>query len=148
MKKEGVTSRPKSKTRCYKVNDKEVCKEVFKSIFSVSNGRLGRLLLKYDKNPNELPKDKRGPKEDQGIPEIILKKIVRIVRKLPKYKSHYERGKETDNTVFLEPDCQWNTVYAMMEEDVPLNTKLPSKTWFYKRVKTIPSCQDPHTIDR
>ena len=39
MKKEGVTSRPKSKTRCYKVNGIEVCKEVF----SVSKGRLGRL---------------------------------------------------------------------------------------------------------
>ena len=95
------------------------------------------MLLKYDQNPNELPKDQRGPKVDQGILEIILKKIVEIVRKLPKYTSHYGREKETDNTVFLEPDCHWNTVYDMMEGEVPLNTKLPSRTRFYKRVKTL-----------
>ena len=137
LRKEGVTSKPKSKSRYYRINDIDVCKEVFKSTFSISNGRLGRLLPRYDKNPNELPKDKRGPKENQGVDEKIIEKMIEIIQKLPKYTSHYCREKENDNTVFLEPDCQWDTVYGILEEEVPLNTKLPSKTWFYKRVKTL-----------
>ena len=59
VKKEGVQSKPKSKTRNYTINKLAVCKEVFKSTFSISNGRVGRLLSHHDRSPNDLPKDKR-----------------------------------------------------------------------------------------
>ena len=49
-----------------------VCKEVFKSAFSVCNGRLRRMLQSFSKDPNELIKDKIGPKENQGIEKRVL----------------------------------------------------------------------------
>ena len=55
-----------------------VCKEIFKSVFSVTNGRLGRLLKSYDKDPNELPKDKRGPKENQRIDNKVCVSLWKI----------------------------------------------------------------------
>lgn len=124
----------KVRKRCYRINEVDMCKEVFKTVFSISNGRLSRLLQRHDQNPNELPKDRRGPKEDQGISEEVVAKMIEIINRLPRYTSHYNREKETDNTVFLEPDCQWKNVYNLLEEELPLATKLPSPAWFYQKV--------------
>ena len=109
-----------------------VCKEVF-----ISNGRLGRLLQSHDKNPEALHKDQRGSKENHGIGPRVIETLIKIVKKLPKYTFHYARDKESDNTVFLEPDWQWVTVYEMLEEELPIGVKLPSKTWFLNRLKTL-----------
>ena len=65
----------------------------------MSNGRLGRLLKSYDKDPNELPKDKRGPKENQGIDNKVMETITQIVTSLPKYVSHYGRSKDAHDNI-------------------------------------------------
>ena len=80
--------------RMYSVNGIEVCKEVFKSVFSINNGRLGRLLLFHDENPNVLPKDRRGPAENQGIDPRVMETVIKVVKRLPKYVLHYGRGKD------------------------------------------------------
>ena len=108
--KTGVKSRPKSKMRCYTINGIDVCKEVFKSTFHVSNGRLSRVLSQKDANPSVIPKDKRGLRENKGLDDIVVETLIKIIKRLPKYISHYSREKYTDNTVFLEPDCQWTNV--------------------------------------
>ena len=70
--KKGVKSKPRSKTRQYTINGIDVCKEVFKAVFSISNGRLGRLLLAHDRNPNEIPKERRGAKRMQRIDPLVV----------------------------------------------------------------------------
>lgn len=135
--KTGVRSKPKSKIRSYTISNIDVCKEIFKSTFNISNGRLGRLLKQHDSNPSVIAKDKRGMKENGGIDDKVMEILIKVIKKLPKYISHYSREKGTDNTVFLEPDCQWDNVYNILDEELPLKTKLPSKTWFYKRVNTL-----------
>ena len=137
LQKEGVTSEPKTKMRVYTVKGVSLWKEVFKTTFNTSNGRLGRLLQSHDKNPEALHKDQRGSKENHGIGPRVIETLIKIVKKLPKYTFHYARDKESDNTVLLEPDWQWVTVYEMLEEELPIGVKLPSKTWFLNRVKTL-----------
>ena len=133
--KEGVKSQPKSKTRVYHVKDTEVCKEIFKAVYGVSNGRLGRLLKKAESDPTKIPKDGRGHATDHGIDPRITAKLIDVVKRLPKYVSHYSRGKETtDNSVYLEPDCQWNKVYDLVSEELTLDIKMASKAWFYRKV--------------
>lgn len=60
--KPNTTSKPKNKSRKYKICEVDVCKELFKAVYSVSNGRLGRILIKRDEHPDSPPKDKRGRK--------------------------------------------------------------------------------------
>ena len=84
-------------------------------------------------------------KENSGIDNKVIETMIKIIKKLPKYISHYSREKGTDNTVFLEPDCQWDDVYNMLEEELPLSAKMPSKSWFYKRVKTFYPHVKTHT---
>ena len=91
---EGVQSKSKSKMSNYAINKIAVCKEVFKSTFSINNGRLRRLPSNHDRSPNDLSKDKRGPKENQGVHTQVIKTIIKIVKKIPKYTSHYPREKE------------------------------------------------------
>ena len=57
LQKEGVTSEPKTKMRVYTVKGVSLWKEVFKTTFNTSNGRLGRLLQSHGKNPEALHKD-------------------------------------------------------------------------------------------
>ena len=66
LKKEGgVQSKPKSKTRMYTIN--ELSEKKALNQFSISKGRFGRSMLHHNKNPNELPRERRGSKENQGV---------------------------------------------------------------------------------
>lgn len=57
------STKPKNKSCLYIINDRKVCKELFKNVYNVSNGRLGRLLKKRDAHPDSPIKDNRGCKE-------------------------------------------------------------------------------------
>ena len=52
-----LSSEPKTKMRVYTVKGVSLWKEVFKTTFNTSNGRLGRLLQSHGKNPEALHKD-------------------------------------------------------------------------------------------
>ena len=132
-------SKKKSKTRKYHVADLHVCKELFKSVYSVSNGRICRLLKKKDDHPDSPIKDKRGGKEKEVDP-VVMEIIGRVLTSLPKYKSHYEnREKEKDdNLVYLEPDMTWTKVYNLVKEEVSeINHTLPKMGWFMNQVNRL-----------
>ena len=57
--KDGVQCKRKTKSRNYTICNLAVCKEVFKAVYDISNGRLGRILKQHDENPLQLSKDKR-----------------------------------------------------------------------------------------
>lgn len=70
-----VNSQPKFMVCIYTINGMGVCQEYFKSVFLVCKGRLRRMLQSYDKDPNELAKNKSRLKEKQGINERVLETI-------------------------------------------------------------------------
>ena len=49
--KDGGQSKPKTKRRNYTLCNLAVCKEVFKAVYDISNGRMGRILKQNDENP-------------------------------------------------------------------------------------------------
>ena len=102
-------------------------------MYNVSNGRLGRLLSTFDKNPNELPKDKRGKQHQASkTSKETLEKLPGTIKKLHKYTLHYERSKErSDNTVFLRQELKWEMVFEVSKEVLPLSVKPPNHIWFY-----------------
>ena len=138
QQKRGVTSKPKNKSRKYKICDLTVCKEMLKAVYCVSNGRIGRILQQRDANPDLPPKDKRGGRRKEVDP-IVMEKLTYVLKKLPKYVSHYEREKNKDNNLlYLEPDLTWDKVYDLVKEEVgDAVTKFPKMTWFYEKVDTL-----------
>ena len=145
--KSGMVHKPKNKSRQYYICGINVCKELFKTVYSVSNGRLGRVLQYRDAHPDSpLKKDKRGGKNKEINP-IIMKTLSEVLIKLPKYISHYHREKDQDkddNIVYLEPSLTWKKVYEILEEEVGEKSeevgedlKLPRIDWFYQKVNEL-----------
>ena len=134
----GKVSKPKQKTRNYTIAGLTVCKEMFKQVYNQSNGRLSRLLKFADENHGTIKKDMRGGKTKEVNP-IVIEKITYVLKKLPKYISHYEREKNAnDNVVFLEPGMTWEKCYDLVKEEVGDACKeFPSESWFLRKVKKL-----------
>ena len=102
--KEGVPSKPKGVSRKYLINGKRVCKELFLATYTITMGRLERLMKKVQSNPNTVPKDRRGKHGNQKtINEDVYKTLVEMIERLPKYISHYSSEKHNDNILYLQP---------------------------------------------
>ena len=98
-------SKPKGVSRKYLINGKTVCKELFLATYSITMGRLERLMKKVQSNPNTVPKDRRGKHGNQKtINEDVYKTLGEMIERLPKCISHYSR----DNILYLQP----GTVFA------------------------------------
>ena len=103
LAKEGVMSKPKGVSRKYLINGKTVCKELFPATYSITMGRLERLMKKVQSNPNTVPKDRRGKHGNQKtINEDVYQTLGEMIERLPKYISHYSREKHTDNILYLQ----------------------------------------------
>ena len=86
LAKEGVTSKPKEVSRKYLINGKRVCKELFLATYSITNGRLQRLMKKIQSYPNVVPKDRRGKNGNQKtINNDVHKIMFAMIEPLPKY---------------------------------------------------------------
>ena len=137
IKQPGAVSKPKNKSRNYQICDMTVCKELFKTVYSVSNGRLGRILKYRDDHPDSPPKDKRDGKTKE-IDPIVMEKLSDILKRLPKYVSHYQREKnKDDNIVYVEPHLNWQKVHEMLQEELGEDVKAPGINWFYEKVNTL-----------
>ena len=136
----GKVSKPKEKRRMYMIAGHTVCKELFKGVYNQSNGRLSRLFKFLDINPVTIKKDGRGGKTKEVKP-IVVEKIIYVLKKLPKYISHYEReNNPDDNNVYLEPGLTWTKVYELVKEEVgdAVEEKdFPRPSWFFHKVKTL-----------
>ena len=142
--KDGVQCKRKTKSRDYTICNLAMCKEVFKAVYDISNGQLGRLLKLHDENPLQLPKDQRGGKT-RVLDLVIVEALTSVLTRMSKYVSHYEQHKNKDeNFVYMEPGCTWNKVYDLVKKEkneFPAKKKnkpkLPSQTWFYEKVKEL-----------
>lgn len=100
------------------VGDKEekVCKQFFKKLFSVSDGRLTRLL-----KPKFLggtpPQDRRGKHSNKRTSDTSINQIKSFINKFPCYESHYSRIKNL-NRKYLSPNLNLNIIYKLYKNEV------------------------------
>ncbi|CAG9771476.1 unnamed protein product [Ceutorhynchus assimilis] len=98
-------------SRCYKINDKVVCRELFIKTLGISPCRVNTALKKFH---GAAPlTDQRGVNQGgkNKIPEHKVDEIISQIDKIPKYISHYSR-KKTD-AKFLPPDVTVTKMYEM-----------------------------------
>lgn len=117
------TESRRSNTRVYSVPNSEglsttVCKEFFKKIFAVSDGRISRVLKMKLSIPTP-PIDKRG----KHVPvnktsEEKLQRVKDFINRFPKYESHYTLHKSM-NRKFLAPDLSLPKMYSLYCDDTP-----------------------------
>ena len=95
-----------------------MCKEVFKAVYDISNGRLGRILKRnYDKLL-QLPKDQRGGKT-RALDLVTVELLTSVLTRMPKYVVQYEWHKnKDDNFAYMEPGCTWDKVYELVKEEI------------------------------
>ncbi|CAH2087382.1 unnamed protein product [Euphydryas editha] len=115
------TESRRSNTRVYTVPNSHglsttVCKEFFKKVFAVSDGRITRVLKTKLSIPTP-PIDKRG----KHVPvnkttEEKVQNVKTFIDKFPKYESHYTLHKSM-NRRFLAPDLSLPKMYSMYCDD-------------------------------
>ncbi|CAG4955519.1 unnamed protein product [Colias eurytheme] len=113
---ESSTSR-RSNTRVYKVANSDgvptkVCKEFFKKIFQVSDGRITRL-LKNKLSVSTPPQDQRGrhiPKNKTSDDQV--QNVKSFIEKFPTYESHYTLHKSSAR-LFLPPELNITKMYSL-----------------------------------
>ena len=76
--KDGVQNKAKTKSRNY------IIIQVFKAVYDISSGRLGRILKQHDENLLQLPKDQRGGKNIAFDP-FIVGVLTSVLTRMPKY---------------------------------------------------------------
>lgn len=117
------TDSRRSNTRVYTMPNSEglsttVCKEFFKKIFAVSDGRLSRVLKRKLSIPTP-PIDARGRHAPVNkTSEEKIQRVKEFIDKFPKYESHYTLHKST-NRRFLAPDLSLPKMYALYCNDTP-----------------------------
>lgn len=113
----------RSKTRTYKFpgennTDKVVCKEFFKQILQVSDGRITRALQCEDcVTTPKLDQRGRHPPHNRTSVENI-EAIKSFIEKFPRYISHYSRNKNI-NREYLAPELNISILYRLYAKDNP-----------------------------
>lgn len=115
------TESRRSNTRVYTVPNSDglsttVCKEFFKKIFAVSDGRISRV-LKFKLSIPTPPIDKRGKQAPVNkTNEEKLQRVKEFIDRFPKYESHYTLHKSM-NRRFLAPDLSLPKMYSLYCDD-------------------------------
>lgn len=98
-------------SRCYKIADKTVCREMFVKTFGISPCRVNTAIKKFH---GRAPlTDQRGVKQggQNKISGDKVEEVISQINQIPKYISHYARTK-TD-AKFLPPDMTISKMYDM-----------------------------------
>ncbi|CAH2211113.1 jg5609, partial [Pararge aegeria aegeria] len=122
------TESRRSNTRVYTIPNSDglyttVCKEFFKKVFAVSDGRISRVLKTKLSIPTP-PIDRRG----KHVPvnktsEEKVQKVKTFIDKFPKYESHYTLHKSM-NRRFLAPDLSLPKMYSMYCDNISESEKV------------------------
>ncbi|CAG9833612.1 unnamed protein product [Diabrotica balteata] len=109
--------------------DIPVCKEFFKKVLRVLDGRLTRALR--NKEQGSTPsKDKRGKKEPHNkTSQEKLDNIFHFISRFPKYQSHYSRTKNP-NLCYLAPTLNLSTMYFLYKQE----TNAPASQFVFRDV--------------
>lgn len=120
-KKDNNPSR-RSNTRLYHLTCEnggkvKVCKDFFKKVFKISDGRLTRI-LKTKVSGLPPPSDKRGKHAPPNkTSELKIAEVKDFINKFPAYQSHYSR-KKNPNRKYLAPDLSLGKIYNMYKNEV------------------------------
>jgi len=92
-------------------NKKRVFKMFFKELFSVSDGRITRL-LKPKLVGGTPPQDQRGKHSGNKINDTRINKVKDFINKFHSYESHYSRMKNF-NRKYLSPSLNLKIIYNL-----------------------------------
>lgn len=109
--------------------DVPVCKEFFKKILQVSDGRLTRS-LKEKQNGNTPSKDMRGAKEPYNkTKDERIQAVINFISQFPKYQSHYSR-KKNPNRFYLAPSLNISKMFNLYRNQ----TENPVSMFIFRNV--------------
>lgn len=94
----------------------KVCKLFFKDLFSISDGRITRLLIPKPVGGTP-PEDKRGKHSGKRTSDTKIKKIKDFINTFPSYESHYSRLKNS-NRKYLSPNLNLKIIYYLYKNEV------------------------------
>lgn len=127
-------------SRCYKIADKIVCREMFIKTFGISPCRVNTALKKFHGRAALV--DQRGIKQGgkNKTSEEKVEEVINQINKIPTYISHYSR-KKTD-AKFLPPDVTLSKMYEMYSQEIENPVSITTyKKIFYSnfnlRTKTL-----------
>lgn len=96
--------------------DEKVCKDFFKKLFLLSDGRISRL-IKSKMVSNTPPRDKRGKHTPfNKTDNLKIAEIKEFINKFPSYESHYSRIKNL-NRKYLSPNLNLKMMYNLYKND-------------------------------
>lgn len=110
----------REKTRAYYLQNEtglkiKVCKDFFKKVHKVSDGRISRV-LENKKQGLPAPVDKRGKQPAiNKTPQIRIEGVINFISKFPTYESHYSRNKNP-NRRYLAPHLSLGKMYELYKE--------------------------------
>jgi len=96
--------------------DEKVCKNFFKKLFLLSDGRISRF-IKSKMVSNTPPRDKRGKHTPfNKTDNLKIAEIKEFINKFPSYESHYSRIKNL-NRKYLSPNLNLKMMYNLYKND-------------------------------
>ena len=111
----------------------QVCKEAFKSIFSVSDGRISRA-LKAQALLGYPHTDQRGRHEPANKTTHDRKEYVREhIKSFPIYRSHYSRS-DNPNRHYLSPTLSLSMMFQLYKEKCTEDGRQPVSEWIYRNI--------------
>lgn len=96
--------------------EEKVCKMFFKKLFSVSDGRITRL-LKPKHVGGTPPQDRRGKHSGNRTNNTRINKVKDFINKFPSYESHYSRMKNL-NRKYLSKNLNLKIIYNLYKNEV------------------------------
>lgn len=111
----------REKTRIYflqnDAGDKiKVCKNFFKKVLQVSDGRISRVLVNKQEGL-AAPVDRRGKQTSVNkTPDEKITEVKNFIAKFPTYESHYSRRKNPHRK-YLAPDLSLGKIYELYKKE-------------------------------
>lgn len=108
--------KPREFIRKYTLNSIPVCRDMFCGTLQISPQRV-TVTLRKKRNEDEI-KDRRGEKAGgwNKTPERHIELIIDVIKRLPKYESHYRREKNCD-VLYLQPGMTVPKIYELFKTE-------------------------------
>ena len=111
-----------------------VCKTAFLLIFSISNGRLGRVIEAQAASGGLPHCDQRGKHTPANkTPEERIECVKAHIERFPKYKSHYSRN-DNPNRHYLSPSLSILAMYELYKTACTEANETPVSEWKYRHI--------------
>ena len=138
VKRHYTSNSRRGNTRVYYVHNGErsvrICKVAFLRLYSISSGRLTRLLANQAKHGGVPRLDARGYKEPPNkTSEEDLTFIRTHIESFPVYQSHYSRNDNPDRQ-YLTPDLSISKMHYLYKVKCEAEERRAVSDWVYRKV--------------